>query len=221
LTLIINMLENSMALMPSCRTSNSNEVEMPQVILFNGPPRSGKDTCTKWLMEKHGDIFQRLRMAQALKDGVHAMLGLPVFAEEFDDVKGEELPEFFGKTPRSAYIAAAEQFMKVHFGPECFGHIWLRMYNEQFLEPAIALVPDTGFGPEIQPLINHFGADQIWLFRIYRKGCDFAQDSRGYVNGVLPFEKEIVNIDGEPERMLQQLEYLLTVNGLFTEWYRR
>ena len=207
---------------------------MPQVILFNGPPRSGKDTCVKWLMQEHADIFWRLRMAQALKDGVHAMLGLPVFAEEFDDVKGKEIPEFFGKKPREIYIAAAEQFMKTHFGADCFGHIWLRQYGEQVSFkyqpmdmhqersiPLIALIPDTGFGPEIQPLINHFGADNIWLFRIYRKGCDFSEDSRGYVHNVVPFEKEIVNIDDEPERMLQQLEYLLTINKLYTDWYSK
>lgn len=196
---------------------------MPQVILFNGPPRCGKDTCVKFLLDKHPEIYFRQRMAAALKNGVHQMLNLPVWEEEYSDVKGEPHPDFFGKKPRDIYIALAEQFMKVHFGDDCFGHIWLRQYmnTDNFIggQHAIALVPDTGFGPEIQPLINYFGADNIWLFRIFKQGCDYAQDSRGYVYNVLPFEKEIVNIEGKPELMLQQLEYMLTVNGLYTEFY--
>lgn len=201
---------------------------MPKVILFNGPPDSGKDTCVKFLLKKHEEIFFRLRMANSLKEGLHRMLGLYSHEEEYADCKGVPHPDFFNRIPRECYITAAERFMKVMFGVEVFGHIWLRQYEmadgaaRAFFDSAqkqIALVPDCGFGPEIQPLINHFGADQIWLFRLYKKGCDFSQDSRGYVQGILPFEREIVNIDGQPEKMLRQLEYMLTVNGLYTEFY--
>ena len=96
----------------------------PKVILFNGPARSGKDTCEKFLIEKHPDIFFAQKFSEPLKSAVHKLLGLDLaHFNSYDECKDFSHEDFFGHIPRQDYIAMAERFAKVMYSPEHFGNI--------------------------------------------------------------------------------------------------
>ena len=44
------------------------------------------------------------------------------------------------------------------------------------------VVSDSGFDYEAEPVVRHFGAEHTFLVRLYRSGCDFKGDSRGYIS---------------------------------------
>ena len=197
---------------------------MVKVILFNGPPGCGKDTVVQHLLDAYPEVFRSQRFALTLKAGLHTLLGLDEDDAAFEDCKDKPIAEFFGRSPRELYIWVSERVMKPAFGDECFGHIWLRKYHDWIKwvpddENTIVLVPDCGFAPEINPLINHFGAENILLIRIYRQGHDFSSDSRSYITGVLPKELEVVNVNDEPVRVCQQVEHLLNIHRVFADFY--
>lgn len=204
---------------------------MVKVIAFNGPPGCGKDTAVRFLLEQHSEIFRSQRFAMPLKIGAHSLLAVEDTGEDaYEETKDQPCADFFGLKPRDFYIWLSERVMKPAFGMDVFGHLWLREYGNwmQYAcdvtdgeDKFVNLIPDCGFVEELQPLINHFGADQVMLIRIYRAGHDYSNDSRSYIKGVVPKELEVVNVNGEPMRFLQQVEHLLSINQVFAEFYQR
>lgn len=160
-----------------------------KIILLNGPPRAGKDTISDIIAHEYGCGSAQLKFAQALKEGVHALLGLrdefdfPLAHDAFEDRKDEPLDEFFGLTPRAFYIEASENLMKPVAGNTAFGRILARRIEAlEEAQPEVVLVSDSGFRAEAEELVNRFGADAITLVRVRREGHDFTGDSRSYIN---------------------------------------
>lgn len=161
---------------------------MPKIILVNGPPRAGKDTAQEAVPDS-----VRAKFAQAVKEGTHAAFGLSLTdypMDVFEAVKDEPNTLFFGKTPREAYIAYSEMFMKPFTGDqEVFGKLLIRwiegvemewdVYN---LPPLPFIITDSGFLPEAEALVREYGAENIKLIRVHREGCNFDNDSRSYIN---------------------------------------
>lgn len=82
-------------------------------LLINGPARSGKDTLAAILANRPQTEGRILHFAKALKDATHAAYGLFNIAYDFFEAKKDSpLPEFFGLTPRQAYIAHSEDYFK-------------------------------------------------------------------------------------------------------------
>jgi len=172
----------------------------PKIILVNGPPRAGKDTAQEAVQNS-----TRCKFAQAVKEGAHAAFGLdpreyPM--DVFEAVKDEPNVLFFGKTPREAYIAYSEMFMKPFTGDQqVFGKLlarWIDNWvenNPDINRPFI--VTDSGFRDEAVALVEEFGAGNIKLIRVHREGCNFDNDSRSYIKlddlGVE--EEDVVNND--------------------------
>ena len=160
----------------------------PKIILVNGPPRAGKDTA----YEAYPDGV-RCKFAQAVKEGTHAAFGLdpkeyPM--DVFEAVKDEPNVLFFGKTPREAYIAYSEMFMKPFTGDKMvFGKLlirWIETYEEARekaqAEPVPFIVTDSGFREEAEAIVGHFGAENVKLICVHRDGCTFEGDSRSYID---------------------------------------
>lgn len=149
-------------------------------VLINGPKRSGKDTAAKALVASRNDVV-RIGFADHLKNATHAAYGMPeVQFDRFEAVKDSPREEFFGLTPRAAYIAHSEQYMKPLHGKDVFGRIFMRAAN--FARAPVIAVPDSGFASEVEPLIEAVGREQILLLRIHREGHDFTGDSRSYID---------------------------------------
>ena len=161
---------------------------MSKVILFNGPPSSGKDTACKiagrWLgMNRYR--YLHYRFAQPLKDGVHAIFGMPDIAtEHFAQTKEIPNPFMMGMTPRQAYIWMSEEVMKPKFGQSFFADIAAN-HIENFFKTQNAdcvIVSDCGFQIEVDRLCERLGAHNVIVVQLHRNNCDYAKDSRGYVN---------------------------------------
>lgn len=155
-------------------------------ILFNGPPRCGKDSVVRDFLGRYNSMARR-GMADHLKESTHAIYGLfdeagrPLPFDAFEAVKDQPRPEFGGLTPRHAYIVTSEWHMKPFHGSDSYGIFWLKRIAK--MPDPIILVPDAGFAAEWSPVIQSLGADNMLLIRIHaeERGITFT-DSRSYIN---------------------------------------
>ena len=177
-----------------------------RAIFFNGPPRSGKDTAAEATAKYLDDVFDgavfHLKFSALLKRKVHEFLGLPSNAL-FEETKGTRLPEFYGSTPREAYISISEDFAKPRFGED----IWCRLFwaeAERLIRaatltttgPIFLVISDLGFQVEIEYFLKRLATSQIAIGRLIRQGTSFDGDSRRYVfsnRGGLVWEKSLYN----------------------------
>lgn len=169
-----------------------------KIIFLNGAPHSGKDTAAN-LLVKHfrssTDYYPlHLKFASPLKKAAHALFGMEYHAEDaFEGEKETKTPQFAGYSPREVYIAISEQLAKPLWGKDFFGKMFvnhLQRYRRLYRELAdfrhrnlVVICSDCGFLEEILPAIKAFGAQNCILIKVTRDGCDFKNDSRGYVSG--------------------------------------
>lgn len=153
-----------------------------KIVLFNGPPGSGKDTAVDLLMKERAALQEKLQMmvlserfAAPLKDAVHVMVGR-AYTEQQKEIPQIELG---GLTPRQVYIAMAETFVKPTFGPDA----WARfMLNRIEWGNTLYLVRDLGFIEEARTMINEVGPENVLIIRLLREGKSFKGDSRSYIS---------------------------------------
>lgn len=154
------------------------------IILFNGPPRSGKDTAAKMVYYDH---FRRQypnklyplweKFSFPNKRAFAGMMGLGIdmlgYVDPWEDRKSDIVPSL-GVSYRQWQIDYSEKFMKPLYGNDIFGRLFLDRvshYNPKFFIP---IVSDCGFQVEADILRDH----NVLLFRMERDGCTFAGDSR-------------------------------------------
>lgn len=182
----------------------------PLIVLFNGPPRAGKDTAAEFARYVFGDqdvYATRIeKFARPVKEGCHGLFGIVddrgrvVAHDHFEPVKNDPNPEFRGMSPREAYIWYSEEVMKPKFGQDIFGHMAVNNIEHwrhgravpPHREKEVVLMSDSGFAVEAKPVIAKYGADNVLLVRIHRDGCTFDGDSRSYID--LGDEVETINI---------------------------
>lgn len=155
------------------------------IIILNGPPSSGKDFIADRLVQLSNTRAQtdKLSLATPIKQSVHKALGIETFGEGSIDVeklKDTPLPEFYGKTPREAYIEFSEQYMKPMYGNDIFGKLMVKQLRlkEKYKYKAI-VISDAGFSEELVPILDAYPDSQV--VRVYRDGCNFNSDSRSYL----------------------------------------
>lgn len=184
-----------------------------KIVLFNGPPGSGKDTAAN-LAAKHypEKSVLKVKFAKPVKEGCHGLFGL--FDEErrvlphdhYEKVKNTPSGDFLDMSPREAYIWYSEEVMKPKFGQDIFGKLALREIREEIMSrvylhniPAYRVfVSDSGFRKEAEVLQRFFGAKNVALVTVKRPGCTFEGDSRSYID--LPDSPNFVfknDIEGE------------------------
>lgn len=149
--------------------------ELKHIILFNGPPGSGKDACCNYMWRKYG--VKSFKIATTLKYMAHLMLGLP-YPEDLDRYEGmKEISTSLGVTLRQVYIDIGLMMKKK------YGHkVWTNALVEKLRPVEGATVSDLGFRDELEHLLEHF-KDRLVIVQLYREGKDFSNDSRGYVDG--------------------------------------
>jgi hypothetical protein len=174
-----------------------SQVSPKRVILLNGPPSSGKDLSAIILRNMlHNQLNRKLdvmrpeimKFADPLKQAAHVLLGIPYSCEYYEKKHGnkwkdEPQIEFYGKTPRSEYIALSEEFAKVRHGSSVFGRVLARRI--QLSNERTFIIPDSGFVDEAIPVTSAVGIDNILLIELTRPGTSFDGDSRGYIGDEL------------------------------------
>lgn len=147
---------------------------------FSGPPKSGKDTVANALAERLSPLnVQLLACSWPMRQVIYNLLGLDYSTQHYDLHKDDPQPMFGGKSIRQAMIALSEEHVKPTYGHEFWGRALL---NQLWTPtPQLVIVTDLGFPAETDVFIDRFGIDKCVFVQMIRKGCDFTNDSRGYV----------------------------------------
>lgn len=183
-----------------------------KVILFNGPPRSGKDTAVLLLKKRALDIGIRVMLhesfATPLKAGVHAFFDS---RPKTDADKDRPIPGYT-MTWRQAYIGMSELFAKPLGGNDIFGIMATR---RMLLPGAVYVFSDSGFTPEAEAVRDMVGSKNMLIVQIRRQGCTFDHDSRAYV--YLGEAVKVIQIDNRHTLELFEEELVMRVG----EWLKR
>ena len=176
----------------------------PKIVLLNAPPRSGKDTLLYGL-HNHFDNATIKSYAAYPKKGTHASLGIDCDYTYYEGLKDTPLPEFFGDTPRQAYIKHAEQYMKPLYGNDVYARIMANVLGEH--TPDLTLIADLGFQEEYDALLPVYGAANILIIYLHREGYTYERynDSRRKVKPANEFGSwGIINEEGNVDHMIEQ-----------------
>ncbi len=173
---------------------------MTKIILFNGPPGSGKDFATQVIMREFAiDEPVHMKLSKPLKDLIMDHFNLtPLDLEEIKDQKTNEM----ASTLRDYQIAIFESIAKI------LGRQWLSISlinRAKKFDNSIIIISDVGRQEELHPIIKNFGAKNVLLIQLHRQGKTFNQDIRQYVDdprvysvlikndGTKDFETEILD----------------------------
>lgn len=154
-------------------------------ILFNGPPRSGKDTAAKIAFDyiqankNNWPVWEKFSFPN--KKSFAGCLNLSMDVQgnvEYYEAQKDTATTPFGVTYRQFQIDISEKFLKPVYGQNIFGKLLLARceYVDPNINP-VFVVSDCGFQIECDVLKDH----NVLLIRMRRDGCTFVGDSREYV----------------------------------------
>lgn len=159
------------------------------IVVFNGPPNSGKDHAAKAMSEHYA--APQFEMKAPLRKFAHDYLAAffnwdYAQAEKMcNDIEASKILKdtytiaaFGGRTWRQMLIHISEDVVKPLFGKDAFGRAAAQaVYNS---DSPICFFSDGGFQIEIEELRK---VGTVLVIQISRQGCSWGADSRGYVNG--------------------------------------
>lgn len=191
-----------------------------QIIIFNGPRDTGKDTAADHLVEKHG--YTKLEMKGALRSLAHQIASLttpdPVAfcnSLEFNRVRKDTVhaSELGGRTWPEYLIWLSETVCKPLFGQCVFARAAVKAIRESGSDKIV--FSDGGFPVEVDTIYRELGLTegQLKLVHMYREGRSFVsvrKDSRGYVAHPGGEEAYPLHNDAGKLQLKLELDYLLT-----------
>jgi len=150
------------------------------IILFNGPPASGKD-CAADLFKTKGYKHLSFKYQLFKETFKYFDVSEDWFMTDYDnrDVKERASVHLGGFSRREAMIHVSENVIKPKRGLDYFG----KMVAEEIDPNKDYVISDGGFSHELFPIINKIGAKNFVLVQLVRDGCDYSTDSRRYFNG--------------------------------------
>lgn len=155
------------------------------ILLFNGPPASGKDQAAGYFKAKG---YKHLSFKHQLFKETFKYFGVSEdwFMEDYDNRIVKEQPSIHlgGLSRREALIYTSETVIKPKKGLDYFG----KMVAEEIDTTKDYVISDGGFADELIPIINKIGSDSFVLVQIVREGCDYSKDSRRYIDGKIVHE---------------------------------
>lgn len=187
-------------------------ITLPKYTFINGPPGSGKSSLAALLCNNDRTVW-RESFAQPIRDMMYAVFfpeeGPISFSFDLRDMSAKQALHPYAKdaihTNRSVMISFSENWMKPAFGNDIFGRLCYARCKEQELFYDRFVIDDSGFAHETEYIISQVGAENCLLIHLNRPGCDFAGDSRSYID--LPISSiTLVNDGPKPESMLDALQ---------------
>lgn len=186
-----------------------------KLILFNAPPKTGKDETTEFICSKFNNavhfefkkkLFELTKLIYSVTD------------EQWDSLytrENKELPSNLlrGKSPREALIYVSETIIKPTMGYSYFGDAAADMV--QNTGAYLSVFSDSGFVQELLPMMNRFGVENILIIRIHMDGVDFTGDSRKYLPDSLVSDYgfniiDIENVYGKFDEFKQNVLQVVT-----------
>jgi len=158
------------------------------IVLFNGPPRSGKDAAADYFKDK-GWKHLSFKYQLYKETCKYFNISYEWFMERYDDRSVKEVPhmDLGHMSCREAMIHVSEKVIKPRRGLDYFGQ---QVANEIDLSKNYA-ISDGGFVDELLPIINKIGDNNFVLVQLTRDGCDYSTDSRRYFDGDV--QQEYIN----------------------------
>ena len=151
------------------------------IVLFNGPPRSGKDAAADFF--KHRKGWKHLSFKYQLYKETCNYFGCDYdwFMERYDDRSVKEVPhiDLGHMSCREAMIYVSEKVVKPLRGLDHFGKL---VADEIDLTKNYA-ISDGGFVDELIPVVEKVGTENFVLVQLTRDGEDYSSDSRRYFQG--------------------------------------
>jgi hypothetical protein len=151
-----------------------------KLIIFNGPPRSGKDTAAHavWRALENAKI---IRMSAPLKDGLRTIFNMTddeaAWLEQYKEKASGVLN---GLSWRDAQISMSEEWLKRVFGRDVFGRIFTRKMQLTYGADVI-INSDAGFDYEWVEPLRLIKPINTLLVKLHRPGFDYSGDSRSYI----------------------------------------
>lgn len=191
--------------------------KFPKVIIFNAPPKSGKDTaanyCCQFLPSVHSQFKKPLieMCARVLSIPLKEFLALyessknneGVFISYSDPLKTCQYFRTFNM--RQFMIHISENVMKPIFGDMFFGlEAGKKLSNDKW-----NIFSDGGFPEEIKGLLEYTCKENIIVVKIQRDGCSFENDSRGWIDESLVGETIVIPNNDSLEELFLRLDYLI------------
>lgn len=179
-----------------------------KIILFNGPPRSGKDTIAKYINQiiSKSEI---IKITKPIKEKTHQFYNIDKPYDYFDDEKIKDSPSIYfnNMTPREAYIKTSNE-LKKEYGKNIIMDLFIKEIEKS--DSNIIINSDIGDNNELNRIMEIFDHENIILFRIYRDGKTFKKDCRKYIeNDERIFTKDIKNIENkEIEYLVETMKYI-------------
>lgn len=179
-------------------TEALKKLPKPLVIMFNAPPRAGKDTACEILMRKFPESVKYEYFKEYLYKESAKVLGLDFnfWASVCQDGDLKDKPmlrlqagEAEGSlTPRDVLINVAENVLKPKHGKDCIANATAQKIEktiQQFRTEKgynpIVVVPDLGFPYEADAVRTLIPSAEVAVVHITREGYTFEGDSRNYV----------------------------------------
>jgi len=167
-----------------------------KVIIFNGPPGSGKDTLGTMMhdfMHKQGHRKTYLQSFKSpLVDIALAVSGVERAQWNYWYSKDKEIArdELGGLSCREFLIKISEKTIKPVFGKGYFG-----ARVSKTLLNGVNIFTDGGFVEEVEEIINVVGAQNVIIVRLHREGHTFKKDSRNYIYIPAVAQFDVNNVD--------------------------
>lgn len=177
---------------------------MTYFVYLNGPPKSGKDTIANLLADKYENVVH-VKFAQMLRNAVCGIFEINEESYEADKDETDVLQYFncadwASLTYRQFVIRLSEKVLKPNFGK---GYLGIAL-AESILANAIHqprdtvyIISDLGFRHELVELRHRIDCWDEILIQLHREGLNFDNDSRNYVNDVIPLTKVSTNCSVE------------------------
>jgi hypothetical protein len=152
------------------------------IVLFNGPPGSGKDAAADFFKElgfKHLSFKYQL-FKETIK---YYDVDQKWFMDRYKNRDEKEVPSAYlnHMSCREAMIHVSEDIIKPQKGLDFFGSL---VANEIDLNRDYC-ISDGGFVDEVAPVINKVGSENFVLVQLTREGHNYSTDSRRYLDGNL------------------------------------
>lgn len=179
-------------------TEALKKLPKPLVVMFNAPPRAGKDTACEILMRKFPESVKYEYFKEYLYKESAKVLGLDfnfwASVCQNGDLKDKPMlrlqtGEAEGSvTPRDILINVAENILKPKHGKDCIANATahkiaktIQQFKAEKGYNPIIVVPDLGFPYEADAVRTIIPSAEVAVVHIKREGYTFEGDSRNYV----------------------------------------
>ena len=181
---------------PSQREKQKEALSRNRIIMFNGPPRSGKDSACDIIAEIKPDVIC-VNFKDILYKESASMLGLNTqfWADICQNGDLKDKPMLWVgnndcgayMTPREILIHHAEKIIKPEKGIDYIAKVTAEHIAKitcDLKEPWVVVIPDLGFEYEQSVMQNTFKDKNVDVItvRINRPDHTYANDSRNYVD---------------------------------------